>query len=135
MSIHDNLNQAFDLIVPEEKQLPVEVSEIKSTILAAHRDADVSKARQTLVGLIDSSTDLLNTALQLARESESPRAIEVATSLIKTIAEVSIDVMQIHQSKTEGSKSETPQQATQNNIYVGTTADLANLIKDVRSDI
>ena len=135
MSIHDNLNQAFDLVIPEEKQLPAEVMEIKNTVLSAHRDADVSKARETLVGLIDSSTDLLNTALQLARESESPRAIEVATSLIKTIAEVSIDVMQIHQSKTESPKIEAPRQATQNNIYVGTTADLANLIKDVRNDI
>ena len=134
MSVHDNLNRVFDVAPVETVTDVVEsVDKVKSGVLVAHKESDISKARETLVSLLDDSRDLLGDALKLAKETESPRAIEVATTLIKTIADVSLDVIKIHEDGKNTTKDAKPDvtNATQNNIYVGTTSDLANMLSDV----
>lgn len=136
MSITDRLNRVFDIPVetePSKSTMPTNPDEIKQQRLSAQKMDDIQLARDTIVNLINKSTDLLDDVINLAKESESPRAIEVTSSLIKTTADLSKDLIEIHSKESKNSSpKEQPgeQNNTQNNYYVGTTADLQKMIKE-----
>ena len=72
--------------------------------------------------------------LDLARESEHPRAFEVLSTMIKQNAEIADKLMDLQKKKKEVKKVEqsaggvVPQQLTQNNVYVGSTTDLQRML-------
>jgi len=73
--------------------------------------------------------------LDLARESEHPRAFEVLSTMIKQNAEIADRLMDLQKKKKEVKKVEAsgvpglvPQQLTQNNVYVGSTTDLQRML-------
>ena len=77
----------------------------------------------------------------MASEGESPRAYEVVSQLIKTVADANRDLLDIHKKmkdlNKENPNSKTQQSAgsiTNNAIYVGSTKDLQKLIKDSKSE-
>jgi hypothetical protein len=73
--------------------------------------------------------------LDLARESEHPRAFEVLSTMIKQNAEIADRLMDLQKKKKEVKKFDQlpnggnqPQQLTQNNVYVGSTTDLQRML-------
>lgn len=138
MSITDNLDKVFGV----DKQVAVveDTKEIKKSLVSVHKEDDVNLARNLLVELLHKSNDLLDESIVLAKESQSPRAFEVSGTLIKTIAEVAQDLISIHEEKTKsGSSTKTGKvetmNATQNNIYIGSTADLTKMLKDATDSL
>lgn len=138
MSITENLDKVFGI----EKPLTVveETKELKRDLVSVHKQEDVNLARNLLVELLHKSNDLLDESIVLAKESQSPRAFEVSGTLIKTIAEVAQDLISIHEDKTKSSSgkgSSKPEtvNATQNNIYIGSTADLTKMLKDATDSL
>lgn len=138
MSITENLDKVFGI----EKSVTVveETKELKRDLVSVHKQEDVNLARNLLVELLHKSNDLLDESIVLAKESQSPRAFEVSGTLIKTIAEVAQDLISIHEDKTKSSSgkgSSKPEtvNATQNNIYIGSTADLTKMLKDATDSL
>ncbi len=137
MSITENLDKVFGI----EKSVTVveETKELKRDLVSVHKQEDVNLARNLLVELLHKSNDLLDESIVLAKESQSPRAFEVSGTLIKTIAEVAQDLISIHEEKTKsgGKSSSKPEtvNATQNNIYIGSTADLTKMLKDATDSL
>lgn len=130
--ISDALNLEF---VPEEIAKPIVKSgvvEEKSTDLTG----DFNSARKNISSLIDTGMTALDGILKVATESDSPRAYEVLSNMIKTLSEMNKDLMDIHEklSNTE-SKKVTIKNTTNNSIYVGSTSDLQNLINRERSPL
>jgi|TARA_B110000008_G_C16807495_1_gene499317 hypothetical protein len=71
--------------------------------------------------------------LELARESEHPRAFEVLGQLIKNNAEIGEKILKLHKSKKEQDEDSTPaltQGATNNNVFIGSTAELQKMLRD-----
>ena len=128
--ISDALNIEF---TPEETTSIVKpVPEKESTDLTG----DFNSARSNISSLIDTGMSALDGILKVATESDSPRAYEVLSNMIRTLSEMNKDLMDIHEkmSNTE-SKKITVKNTTNNSIYVGSTSDLQNLINKERSPL
>lgn len=129
-NIDDKLNRVFEIA----EQLPTEVT--ASTHLPppdpnkADADADYEIARQNFHMLIEKGNTAIEGILQLAREAENPRSYEVAGQLIKTVSDVTQDLMRLQKNMKELNKvdEKAPQNVT-NALFVGSTAELQKLIK------
>jgi hypothetical protein len=124
---YDNkLNEIFNLeseIIIEE-QKPLEVIEIVDSNIT--RESDIKKAKEVHYDLIDKSQEALKELLGLAKISESPRAYEVLSNLIKTTSEVTKTLLELDK---EDKKTPETQNNTQNNLFFGSTAELQKLLK------
>jgi len=72
----------------------------------------------------------LDRVMEIARQSESPRAFEVATNLLKTLTDTNKDLLELAKKKKDllQTKEDKPQNVT-NALFVGSTADLQKLIQ------
>lgn len=99
-----------------------------------HIEKDYDYSRKTLKKLVDTSQEALEPLLQLALDSESPRAFEVLSTMLKQTSEMTEKIMDLQQKKKDLYKSEVkkgdPSRLTQNNIFVGSTSDLQKHLKD-----
>ena len=120
MKIDDKLNEIFNLAPVEVKpELPVAIT----------TDDDFDLARQTLRGLIQKNDTVISDIVSLARNSEHPRAYEVAGQLIKAQSEIAKDLMDLHKQKKDITGEEPQTIQTQNNIvFAGSTSDLMKMI-------
>ena len=97
---------------------------------------DISKdyeyTRGNLYSIIEKGQEAINGILELAQESEMPRAYEVAGQLIKSVSDATDKLMDL-QKKLKDVEEETKQKGpnTVNNaLFVGSTAELAKMIKE-----
>lgn len=105
-----------------------EVIENKSTVV--NEDDDYEYARHNYYDLIERGNDALEELIEIAKASQNPRAFEVVATLIKTIGEQNRDLVDMKLKKTKIDKEDgkTPGNV-QNNVFVGSTAELMKLIK------
>ena len=91
---------------------------------------DYDYARRNLRDLIDSGMGDLDRVMEIARQSESPRAFEVATNLLKTLTDTNKDLLELAKKKKDlTQEKEKAQTITNNALFVGSTADLQKLIQ------
>ena len=128
----DDLNDAFNVetdIVPAETT-KVQKKEVKSN--GDHIQKDYEYTRGNLYSIIEKGQEAINGILELAQESEMPRAYEVAGQLIKSVSDATDKLMDLQKKLkdvNEEEKSKGP--STVNNaLFVGSTADLAKMLKD-----
>lgn len=97
-------------------------------------DADFNYVRDNIKGLINSGTDAIDEILKVAKAGDSPRAYEVVSQLLKTVADMNKDLIDLYQ-KTKAAKKEEIKvnHTTNNSIYVGSTSELQDLINKDRS--
>lgn len=96
-----------------------------------HIDDDYDFARDNYYSLVEKGQEGIDLMLELARESEHPRAFEVLSTMIKNTADVSDKLMALQKQKKDVLKTETgeqPKQLTQNNVYVGSATDLQKML-------
>ena len=92
---------------------------------------DYDHARNNLRELLLNGQSALTTALSVAQQSEHPRAIEVVGNLMKQLADINQQLLDLHQQKQklDGPKESTKKEVTNNNaIFVGSTADLSKML-------
>ncbi len=96
---------------------------------------DYEVSRNNMRVLLQQGQEALTSALEVARQSEHPRAFEVVGNLMKQLADINQQLMDLHSQKQkldEPSKAEKAKQVTNNNaIFVGSTAELNKLIKNM----
>ncbi len=100
-------------------------------------DSDAEIASANLKKLIGLGQDAAERAAAVAEESESPRAYEVLSTLLKTMSDMNIQMLDIHEKKKKikTSVDQPPAQGgTVNNtsVFVGTTAGLMELLEQHR---
>ena len=109
----------------------VDVTEKNETL-----QGDFTSARKNIHSLISTGMDAMEGIVKVATESDSPRAYEVLTNMMKTLSEMNKDLIDIHDKLTDAeSKKVTIINTTNNSIYVGSTSELQNLINQERSPI
>ena len=97
-------------------------------------ESDFQEVRKNLRNLIATGEEAIEGILKVAQEGDSPRAYEVAATLIKTVSEINKDIIDIHQKMKTMEQSKVVQHNTTNNsIFVGSTSDLQDLINSARS--
>ena len=135
-SIDDALNidyveaESFEVVEQAATSLQV-LSDDNST------EEDFQYARENLKSMIEKGNIAIDGILALAKESESPRTYEVAAQLIKTMTEANKDLLSLRKQKRELQKEEPKavNNTTNNNLFVGSTSELAKMLKAKRGEI
>mgnify|MGYP004316834869 CR=1 FL=1 len=89
---------------------------------------DYKYARENLYNLIERGNDALEGILELAKEMEHPRAYEVASGLIKNVSETTMELLRMQKELKLMKEGEAPK-TNVNNLYVGSTAELQEMLK------
>ena len=113
MSNRDEMKQFFP---PEEKNV----------------DNDYKYSRDTYYELVEKGKQSLELMIEVARESEHPRAFEVLSGMIKNISDVNDRLMDLNKKKKDLDRKEEIKNIanTTNNLFVGSTAELQKLLKN-----
>jgi hypothetical protein len=93
---------------------------------------DYDTSRDTYLELIEGGKESLELMIQVARESEHPRAFEVLSGMIKNIADVTDKLMELNKKHKDVMREEKPEQKqiTNNNVFLGSTTDLQRLLQN-----
>ena len=106
----------FKILPPEEKNV----------------DNDYKYSRDTYYELVEKGKESLELMIEVARESEHPRAFEVLSGMIKNISDVNDRLMDLNKKKKDLDKKAEIQKIanTTNNLFVGSTAELHKILKN-----
>jgi hypothetical protein len=91
---------------------------------------DYNYSRATYYELIDKGRESLDLMIEVARESEHPRAFEVLSGMIKNISDVNDKLMELNK-KTKDVRNDPKEEQkaiTNNNVFIGSTTDLQRLL-------
>ena len=133
----EKLNEVFNVASETiSSELDKVDNDIKNISESTKKDekTDVEKdyeyARGNLYSLMEKSQEALNGILELAQESEMPRAYEVAGQLIKSTGEIADKILLVHKILKDVEEDKPKGPTTVNNaLFVGSTAELAKLLK------
>lgn len=131
--LHDGLRDALNLPEIQKKEnLPAVVEEKTDDPL----EVDYNEARKNLKDVIGKGKDALEGLLLLAQSTDSPRAYEVVGQLIKTISDVSKDLVDL-QKRVKDIRGEAPAPSTvvNNAVFIGSTAELQAIINGRKNDV
>jgi len=123
----DNLDEKFQVVTTT-------INDIEKPASPVIED-DAAHARQTLRDLIDKGNEAIDGILHIAKNSDHPRAYEVAGQLIKTISDTAKDLLEVQKQKKELEKQDKPKIQTQNNLFVGSTHELLKAMKQAQEPV
>ena len=131
----DKLNETFD-IQPTEVEVEVQKDDLNAKIEKARSASedtrkDYEYTRGNLYSIIEKGQEAINGILELAQESEMPRAYEVAGQLIKNVSDATDKLMDLQKKLkdvNEEKEAKGPTNVT-NALFVGSTAELQKLLK------
>jgi hypothetical protein len=105
------------------------IDEISNSIQDIKKDYEYT--RGNLYSLIEKGQEAINGILQLAQESEMPRAYEVAGQLIKNVADATDKLMDLQKKLKNIEEDKQPRGPTNvtQALFVGSTAELSKLLK------
>ncbi len=94
-------------------------------------EKDYSYTRGQLYSLIEKGQEAINGIMELAGESASPRAYEVAGQLIKSVADTTDKLVDLQKKVKEMDEDspKSPSRVTNNALFVGSTSDLSKMLK------
>lgn len=131
MKIDDKLSEVFDIETAPSKEVAPQVLPAQT---GDKLQDDFDVARNNLHILLLDGQQALQSALDVAQQSEHPRAFEVVGNLIKQLADINQQLLDLHQQKQklDEPKGEAKKQVTNNNaIFVGSTSELNKLIQNM----
>ena len=129
----EELDDAFNV---SGEIVPTESTEVGITKPERHERNDIEKdyeyTRGNLYSIIEKGQEAINGILELAQDSEMPRAYEVAGQLIKNVADATDKLLDLQKKlKDVEAEEKIKGPSTVNNaLFVGSTADLAKMLKD-----
>ena len=130
---YDSLNDTFNTDPVESTEI---VKEKKRKEQIQKLTDDVSKdydyTRGNLYSLIEKGQEAINGIMEVAGESASPRAYEVAGQIIKSVADTTDKLADLHKKvkDIESDNSKTQNTVTNNALFVGSTSELSKMLKD-----
>ena len=130
---YDSLNDTFNTD-PVEVNAITKENKAKSNIQKLTDDVskDYDYTRGNLYSLIEKGQEAINGIMEVAGETASPRAYEVAGQLIKSVADTTDKLADLHKKLKEIDEDNPKQQntVTNNALFVGSTSELSKMIKD-----
>ena len=133
MTVDDRIDEILEItsLVPTPEMAPEPSARI---IPKAGRDDDIdyNYARENYYNLIERNQDAVEEMLEIAKQSEHPRAFEVVGQLIKSGLDANKELMSLHKTKKELSIETNSRVNVNNAVFVGSTAELQKLLKAKR---
>ena len=125
--VDEKLDELLDIqgeIVQAKKSLPIVSSNEQD------KGNDYKYSREIFYGLVERGQDAIEGILDIAKESEHPRVYEVAGQLIKTVGETTEKLIDLQTKMKELDKDNSMPDKVQNNLFVGSSAELQKLLKN-----
>tara|TARA_Y100001937_G_scaffold69816_1_gene95201 strand:- start:776 stop:1201 length:426 start_codon:yes stop_codon:yes gene_type:complete len=133
----DSLNEEFNVDGDIVQSEVVEV-DVKAALREVPDDIkkDYDYTRGNLYSIIEKGQEAINGILELAQESEMPRAYEVAGQLIKSVADATDKLMDLQKKlkDVEEEKQSRGPSTVNNALFVGSTAELAKMLKQTSKE-
>ena len=126
-SIEKSLNVETSIVKKDEKP------ELPNVVLKKDDvEKDYKYTRGQLYSLIEKGQEAINGIMEVAGESASPRAYEVAGQIIKSVADTTDKLMELQKKvkEVDEEKAKGPSQVTNNALFVGSTSELSKMLKD-----
>ena len=149
-SIDEKIADALDIDLnnnnPEEETKPLAKKPVREITVDPDKKEDIDQksdynlVRKNLRDIIETGQGAIEGILNVASEGESPRAYEVVSQLINTVASANKDLIDLHKKFKDIRKDDNKSSSsvggnvTNNAIYVGSTKDLQKLIRDSRDE-
>ena len=142
-SFRDNLNEVFK-VNETAREVATIAADPKPTAVVpaaqkASEDEDYDNARKKLNQVLSLGSDALENLIEIAKEAESPKAYESVASMIKALSDAAGKLVEVQVQKREAAKIEVEIEGkaapadnsknTQNNIFVGSTRELLDMLK------
>ena len=126
-SIDKALNVESSIVGVDKQPTEVEVGITKPD----DTNKDYEYTRANLYSLIEKGQESLNGILELAGESASPRAYEVAGQIIKSVADTTDKLLDLQKKVKEldEDRPKSTSNVTNNAVFVGSTTELQKLLK------
>ena len=128
MNLEDNMEELLNMDVEhvEKPNLP----KVKSKEDDQQKDYEYTRAE--LYSLIDQGQEAVKGALEVAQESGHPRAYEVAVAAMKHVADMTEKLQDLHKKmKDLDEEIKGPKNITNNAMFVGSTAELQKMLKEM----
>lgn len=130
----DNTSKKEKIAEALSKNMPISV-ETESSQPVDDLQVDYDVSRETYKELIDKGNQAIDLMMELARDSQHPRAFEVLAGLLKTqadntdkLADLQKKVQSLRAGPKSKNQSSSPEKITNNNVFVGSTTDLQRFI-------
>ena len=126
---YDSLNETFNTDGSVEVDAIVKAEEV-TKVDEVKKDYDYT--RGNLYSLIEKGQEAINGIMEVAGETASPRAYEVAGQLIKSVADTTDKLADLHK-KVKDIEEDNPKKqstVTNNALFVGSTSELSKMLKD-----
>ena len=132
--LHDAFNVESEIIESNQVDPTEKIEKLSSAVDDIKKDYEYT--RGNLYSLIEKGQEAINGILELAQESEMPRAYEVAGQLIKNVADATDKLMDLQKKLKEVEEERQAKGPTNvtNALFVGSTAELAKLLKKQPTD-
>tara|TARA_B100000524_G_scaffold336826_1_gene227054 strand:+ start:965 stop:1384 length:420 start_codon:yes stop_codon:yes gene_type:complete len=131
MAGYDGIDDALDTTSETLDVTPVKKKEKPDRLTKSDVDKDYEYTRGQLYSIIEKGQETLDGVLELAQETNSPRAYEVAGQLIKNVSDATDKLLKLQKELKDlnAEDKKGPSHVTNNALIVGTTAELQKLIK------
>ena len=130
----ENLDKTFNIESAIEKAEET-VGDIKKAKTDKDINNDYEYTRGQLYNLIEKGQEAINGILDVAQNSDHPRAYEVAGNLIKNVADISDKLVDLQKKMKElDQEKKGPTTVTNNAMFVGSTAELQKMLKQMGND-
>ncbi len=130
----ENLDKTFNTesVIEKAEQTVVDIKKAKTE---KDVESDYEYTRGQLYNLIEKGQEAINGILDVAQNSDHPRAYEVAGNLIKNVADISDKLVDLQKKmKDLDEEKKGPTTVTNNAMFVGSTSELQKMLKQMNSD-
>jgi len=134
----NDIDENLDNILEIAENLPKVTRGVPPRVMpeinGVEEDTDFRYTRENLYNLLERGQDAVEELLEIAKQSEHPRAFEVVGQLIGKLTETNKELMGLHKTKKELSIEKGGGDVNVNNaVFVGSTAELQKLLKSKRT--
>ena len=134
MDNYKSINKALNInseVVPTPEELVSKKGQLKK-VEGQDIGKDYDYTRGNLYSLIEKGQEAINGIMEVAGETASPRAYEVAGQLIKSVADTTDKLADLHKKvkDIEADNPKTQSTVTNNALFVGSTSELSKMLKD-----
>ena len=127
--IDKNLDNILEIAENIHKVVRGDPQKVMPEINGMEEDTDFRYTRENLYNLLERGQDAVEELLEIAKQSEHPRAFEVVGQLIGKLTETNKELMGLHKTKKDLSTEKGPTNVT-NALFVGSTSDLQKMLKE-----
>jgi len=127
-NIDNHLDEVLGIVEKPKKEI-VKAERIVPAVTADDSETDFQYARENLYNLIERGTDGLEELIEIAKQSEHPRAFEVVQQTIGQLTSTNKELLNLHKTKKDIKVEKGGPTSVNNNLFVGSTAELQKMLK------